>query len=160
VAIRPPVPGTGSAKRQDANPIIIQQERNIGGTAGNPTPTLPAYIVGVWVSVMNPAASGAEQVYVRVTKNTGTAANEPAPNVKVQVTSPYGVARSIMTTSPPQQGGKGGGAAPANTAITDSSGLAIFIFFYGAAPGTAVPVYASATINGHQVSSNTTFVIA
>jgi hypothetical protein len=159
-ASRTPISGTASTKRQDANPIIIQQEGSIGGTTGSLTPTLPTYILGIWVSSMSPAASGVEQVYVRVTENTSTEVNEPVPNVKVQVTSPYGVARSASTPSPPKRGGKGGGggSTPSDTAFTDANGLAIFTFFYGAGPGGAVYVFASATINGQQISSNTVFV--
>jgi hypothetical protein len=93
-----------------------------------------------------------------VTENTGTGVNEPVPNVKVQVTSPYGVARSTTTSSPPKRGGKGGGATPSDTTVTDANGLATFTFFYGAGPGGAVYIFASATINGQQISSNTVFV--
>jgi hypothetical protein len=71
------------------------------------------------------------------------------------VTSPYGVARSATTPSPPK---RGGGSTPSDTAVTDANGLAIFTFFYGAGPGGAVYVFASATINGQQISSNTVFV--
>jgi hypothetical protein len=155
-ASRTPVSGIGGAKRQNANPIIIQQEGNTGGTAGSNTTAGPTYILGIWVSSMSPAGSGVEQVYVRVTENTSTGVNEPVPNVKVQVTSPYGVARSTTMPSLPTRGG--GVAAPSDTAVTDANGLAIFNFFYGAGPGTAVYVFATATVNGQQVSSNTVFV--
>jgi hypothetical protein len=155
-ASRSPVSGAGSIKHQNANPIIIQQEGG-RGTTGSSTPTLPTYILGIWVSSMSPAASGVEQVYVRVTENTSMGVNEPVPNVKVKVTSPYGVARSTTTPSPPKQGGKGG-TSPSDTAVTDANGLAIFTFFYAAGPGSAVYIFASATINGRQISSNTAFV--
>jgi hypothetical protein len=151
-ATRPSISGAGSARRQNANPIIIQQEGSSGG--GSATPTLPTYILGVWVSSMSPAASGEEQVYVRVTENTSTDVNEPVPNVKVQVTCPYGVARS---NTPPKRGGRGD-STPSNTAVTDANGLAIFTLFYGAGPGGAVYVFASATINGQQIGTNTDFV--
>jgi hypothetical protein len=159
-ASRAAFPGTGSTKRQNANPIIIQQEGNNGDTAGSSTPSAPAYILGVWVSSMSPAGSGVEQVYVRVTETTSTDVNEPVPNVKVQVTSPYGVARSISPPSPAKRGGKGGGgvAAPSDTAVTDANGLATFNFYYGAGPGAEVYVFATATVNGKQISSNTVFV--
>jgi hypothetical protein len=156
---RTPVLGIGSTKHENANPIIIQQEGSNGDTTGSSTaPAVPTYIVGIWVSSMSPAGSGVEQVYVRVTEDTSTGVNEPVPNVKVQVTSPYGVARSTTMPGLPTRGGKGGVAASSDTGVTDANGLAIFNFFYGAGPGTAVFVFATATVNGHQVSSNTVFV--
>jgi hypothetical protein len=156
-ASRTPVSGIGSTKRQNANPIIIQQEGSNGDTTGSYTPGAPTYILGIWVSSMSPGGSGVEQVYVRVTENTGTGINEPVPNVKVQVTSPFGVARSTTMPGLPTRRG-GGVAAPSDTAVTDANGLAIFNLFYGAGPGNAVYVFATATVNGHQVSSNTVFV--
>ena len=153
-ATRTSVPGSASTTHQDANPIIIQQEgSDSGGTGSNLTPTLPNYTLGMWVSSMSPAASGSVQLYVRVTEDSSTAVNEPVSNVKVQVTSPYGVARSTATAS-------GRRGARGDTATTDANGLVIFTFFYGAVPGTPVYVFATVTIQGHQISSNTVFVVA
>ncbi|MGO8950394.1 MAG: hypothetical protein ACLQUY_22585 [Ktedonobacterales bacterium] len=132
---------TGTAR--NANPIVIQQE-NSGYT---PAPGLPTYTLGVWVSSMSPPASGSIQVYVRVTINTSNETNRPMRNVAVQVSSSNGFARSNLA--------KGSGS---NVATTDANGLASFTLFYGAAPSSPVYVYATTTIDGHQISSNTVFV--
>ena len=126
-----------SGKATDVNPIIIQPEGSGGGVA---TPSVPTYVVGVWVSNMSPPSSGSVQVYVRVTENVGGVTNEPVAYVPVSIKSSNGIARGVVKTN--------------------LSGLATFTFFYGQSPGFPVYITATATIGKQHVTSTTDFVVA
>jgi hypothetical protein len=133
-ASRTATPSARSSNGSNADPIIIQHE----GYWYPSIPGAPAYAVGVWVSDTSPPASGVEEVYVEVTRNPDGPTVEPVANIPVKISSKNGVAHGVVKT--------------------DASGLAVFTFFYGSAPGSPVYLTATATIAGHRYSFTTNFV--
>ncbi|GEM_PF-2515387 len=120
-------------------PVIIQQPSG----DSSPTPALPAYTVGVWLSSMSPGASGTLQVYVRVSQNSDGGAditNGPVAGVPVTISATYG---GVVGNGPVK---------------TDENGLATFNFSYSAPGGSPVYITATATIDGKQYTSTTVFV--
>jgi hypothetical protein len=133
-ATRTDLPAARTSSGSNADPIIIQHEDYWDPAI----PGGPSYAVGVWVSDPSPAASGVEEVYVEVSRNPDGPTVEPVANVPVKITSKNGVARGGLKT--------------------DTTGLAVFTFFYGSVPGTPVSLTATAIINGHSYQSTTDFV--
>jgi hypothetical protein len=101
-----------------------------------PTPAIPMYEIGTWVS-NNAPSGGTVTVFVRVVQNMQSAAGIP---VSVSVQSP-GSSKNYGPTK------------------TGSSGIAKFTVRYGAA-SSADPVFVTATahVNGQTLTAQTTFV--
>lgn len=120
-----------------SNGTVIQPI--IGGT---PTPAVPAYTIGTWVSNSSPPTAGSITVFVRVSHNAGPASVGPAPGIPVTISVDFPSGSSAM-----------------GPVSTDADGLARFTVSYGGLPPER-PVFitASASPGGQAISAQTTFV--
>lgn len=115
------------------NGVVIAPQMTLSTT---PTPAIPAYQIGTWVSNTSPTG-GTVTVYARVVQNMQAAS---------------GISVSVLVQSP-------GFTKTYGPTRTGSDGIVKFTVHYGAASG-ADPVFVTATahINGQSLSAQTTFV--
>jgi hypothetical protein len=112
--------------------VVIQPLNN----GGAPTPALPDYLIGAWVSDSAPSG-GSVQVFVRVSHNS-----DPVPGVPVRLLVNF--SGSTSTFGP---------------ADTDAYGLATITVSYGGGYSGYTPVFVTATaaVGGQTITAQTSF---
>jgi hypothetical protein len=129
-----------SISSQNSNPIVPGGVIIVppGSQSSTPTPAIPMYEIGTWVS-NNAPTGGTVTVFVRVVQNM-----QGAPGIPV----------SLSVQSP-------GSSRSYGPIKTDSSGIAKFTVHYASGSSTnPVFVTASAYLNGQTLTAQTTFVPA
>jgi hypothetical protein len=128
VSITPPKP---TVSRYNGG-VVIQP----GEGSTTPSPTLPKYQIGAWLS-NNAPSGGSVKVFVRLTQDVA-----PLPNIPV----------TLAVQMP-------GGTVQLGPTNTDDYGLATFTVTYGGLSGSPVFVTATAKItNDQEITADTVFV--